>query len=318
MMNNITLPDFFIAGAQKSGTTAISSILNHHPKICVSIPKEPMFFCRDDVSLHSCFFVERSREWLYFDWGKNKDALLARYEKLFHKESPDVLCGEASTTYMPSKRVPERISSLRPDAKIIFILRNPVDRAYSAYWHYVHKGVISRTLRNQLRFDGCEILSMGLYKEYIEHYLKFFPREQLYFEVFEEVISDKQNCINRILQFLNVEGEVDIATSTEKTNRAKVPVFHRGQLVLNNLCKILDARYSAEDQYDVTANNDVNYISQFLIRIIDLLSSYNFRRTKYKKIDDDLRSLLQEYYRRENNNLSELIGIDISKYWGLG
>ena len=317
-MNNVTLPDFFIAGAQKSGTTAISSILNHHPKIFVSIPKEPMFFCRDDVSLHSCFFIERSREWLHFDWEKNKDALLARYENLFHKESPDVLCGESSTTYMPSKRVPERISSLRPDAKIIFILRNPVDRACSAYWHYVHKGVISRTLRNQLRFDGCGILSMGLYKEYIEHYLKFFPREQLYFEVFEEVISDKQNCINRILQFLNVEGEVDIATLTEKTNRAKVPVFHRGQLVLNDLCKILGTRYSAEDQYDVTANNDMNYISRFLIKIIDLLSSYNFRRTKYKEIDDGLRSLLQEYYRRENNNLSELIGIDISRYWGLG
>ena len=97
MMNNVTLPDFFIAGAQKSGTTAISSILNHHPKIFVSIPKEPMFFCRDDVSLHSCFFIERSREWLHFDWEKNKDALLARYENLFHKESPDVLCGETGS-----------------------------------------------------------------------------------------------------------------------------------------------------------------------------------------------------------------------------
>ena len=314
-MDNIISPDFIIAGAQKSGTTAISSILNQHPKISVSIPKEPMFFCRDDVSLHSCFFIERSGEWSRFDWKKNKDVLLASYGNSFRKESSHVLYGEASTTYMPSRRAAERIASLRPDAKIIFILRNPVDRAYSAYWHHVYKGTVSRTLRNQLRFDSHGILRFGLYKEYIESYLELFPKDQLYFEVFEEFKSDKQACINKILRFLNVQGEIEIVSTTERTNRARVPVFHRSQLILNEFKKIIGARYSAEDQHDVTANMDVSFICKYLIRVINKISSHNFRRTKYKKNDNELRTLLQEYYSRENDNLSELIGIDVGRYW---
>lgn len=309
------LLDFFIVGAQKSGTTSICSILNHHKKIFISTPKEPMFFCRDDVSLHPCFFMERSHEWLHFDWEKDKDNLLVRYESLFRKSSPGVLCGEGSTTYMPSRRVPERISSLNPGAKIIFILRNPVDRAYSAYWHNVYEGSISMTFHNQLRFDGQGILSMGLYKEYIEHYMKYFPREQLYFEVFEEFKSNKQNCIDNILRFLNVDGKIDVTKVHEKTNRAIAPIFHRGQLVLNNLRMNYGARFSAEDQYDVKTHADKSIISRFLNKYLDLLSAYNFRKTKYKKMDGEMRLLLEEYYSRENKNLSALIGIDVNKYW---
>ena len=316
MMNNIILPEFFIVGAQKSGTTSICSILNHHAKIYVSTPKEPMFFCRDDVQLHSCFFVERSHEWSNFDWGGKRDDLIAGYDRLFHKKKPDVLCGEGSTTYMPSRRVPERIFALKPDAKIIFILRNPVDRAYSAYWHYVYKGVISRKLYNQLRFDGQGLLAMGLYKEYIDHYLKFFTKKQMYFEVFERFKTDKQNCINGILRFLKVDGEIDTTAVTERTNSARVPAFHRVQLVLNELRKIFGARYSAEDQYDVTIQKDKSFIARFMIKNINLLSSYNLRRKKYKKIDNKIRSLMQEYYRRENRGLSELVEIDLKKYWG--
>ncbi len=314
-MTDYSLPDFYVVGAQKSGTTSICSILGQHPKISISTPKETMFLCRDDVDFHSCFLVERSQEWKSFDWRENRDALLKRYEKLFPRESPDTLCGDGSTTYMPSKRAAERIASLRPDAKIIFVLRDPVDRASSAYWHYVNTGVVSRTFRNQLRFDGQGILLKGRYAEQIKTYMKLFPREQLYFELFERYVSNRQSVINGILQFLSLEQEIHVEDLSERGNRARIPMFHKTQLVLNTLKKALGGRFAAEDQYNTFENSDLSFLRRSLVRLIDFLSAYNKRNVVYPEIEEGLRTTLVEYYKRENRGLSELIDMDVRKFW---
>lgn len=274
-----------------------------------------MFFCRDDISLHSCFFVERSNDWFQFNWETNRDNLIQQYEKLFHKTTPDMLCGEGSTTYMPSKKAPERIASLIPSAKIIFILRNPIERAYSAYWHYVYKGMISQSFTNQIRFDGLGILSMGLYEKQIKHYMNYFPREQLHFVIFEAFKSNKQTTIDNILQFLNVDGKIDVQTSNEKTNRANVPLFPRTQFIINAVRKNLGARYAAEDQFNVTTHEDKPFFRRILSQTLDYVSKHNFRKSTYTKMDKKIRSLLEEYYQRENRNLTKTIGIDVKKYW---
>ena len=107
-------PDFIIIGAAKSGTTTLYQYLCRHPQIYMSTPKEPDFFSLD-MNYH------KGIEW---------------YESLFDGAKPEQICGEASTTYSRWHQHPkaaERISQYLPKVKLIYIMRHPVDRAYSFY-----------------------------------------------------------------------------------------------------------------------------------------------------------------------------------------
>ena len=121
-------PDFFIVGAAKSGTTSLYSYVRQHPEVFLPSMKEPRFFVDPD----------------YF----GGDALghltqvrdLDEYLGLFAGAPECARVGEASPVYLYSRGTAERIRGFRPDASIVAILRNPVDRAYSHYWLHVRLG----------------------------------------------------------------------------------------------------------------------------------------------------------------------------------
>lgn len=166
------IPHFFVVGAQRAGTTAVCDLLKHYPGVSLSIPKEPMILSRDNPQLHADFFVERKQEWLAYDFRDNYKTIIDAYKKKFTDSGNGTICGEGSTTYMPSGEAAKRIHDLNPDARIIFMLRNPVNRAWSAYWHFVYKGTAFWTFEKQLQFDSQNILSTGLYKSNIEQYME--------------------------------------------------------------------------------------------------------------------------------------------------
>ena len=122
-------PNLFIVGAQKSGTSALAAWLTEHPQVFMSFPKEPGFLC----------FSERG--YRYNDgYGKLAPASeyvvndKLAYEKLFAAaKKQHAVLGEASTWYFAMPGMAERIASYSQNAKIVVILRNPVERAYSAW-----------------------------------------------------------------------------------------------------------------------------------------------------------------------------------------
>ena len=122
------LPDFFIVGASKAGTTAICNSLASHPNICFSKKKEPNFFSEININLEEI----------------PDDELLA-YKKLFHIHSSMELSGEGSVNYLASHNAVYWIKKYIPSAKIIIILRNPIERIVSLYEMYSRLGKMKMT-----------------------------------------------------------------------------------------------------------------------------------------------------------------------------
>jgi hypothetical protein len=160
----LRLPDFLIIGAAKSATTTLHELMGRHPRVFVSRIKEPEFFAVDSV-------YERGLDW---------------YQALFRDARPDQLCCEASTAYTRSPQfphAPERIARTLPHAKLIYLVRHPIDRAYS---HYVHRVTRELYPHQPIRFTFEEhvvkdpmCLDGSRYMEQIDRYLQYFPKSSL-------------------------------------------------------------------------------------------------------------------------------------------
>lgn len=209
------LPDFIIIGAAKAGTTSLYKQLSAHPGLFLSTPKEPEFFARDDR----------------FAAG------IDSYAKLFAGARPDQLCGEASTLYSLSPLFPQtaaRMAAAVPGVKLIYMLREPVSRAYSYYVQLTKNYQnASRDYRVHRRFEEClfperfparaprekflasfdshlpdlpELMLGGSrYADQIAAYLAHFSRDQILFVTFEEFLSDRAAVVGRICAFLGVD-----------------------------------------------------------------------------------------------------------------
>lgn len=186
------LPDFVIVGAPKCGTTTLYQYLLRHSDIFMSTPKEMSFFSKPEVFARG------------FTW----------YTALFDPARDDQLCGEASTTYArwPTHQgTAERLKAAIPDARLIYLVRNPVDRVYSFYAHRMREEVTAEI--EPFLADTPEAIHSGLYMSQIEELLRHFPREQLHVMLLDDLKACPQTQIEGVLQFLGLDS---IDLSTEK------------------------------------------------------------------------------------------------------
>jgi hypothetical protein len=196
------LPDFLILGAQKAGTTALYAYLRWHPEITGPSFKEVSFF----------------------------DRHYAKGERWYRAHMPvrrRSLVGEASPSYLFHPLAPERVARLLPDARLIALLRNPVDRAFSHYQHEVAlgrerlsfeaavdreeermQGELDRMLRDPSYFSlawwNYTYVARGRYAEQLERWFASFPREQLLVLFTEELSADTAGTYRGVLDFLGV------------------------------------------------------------------------------------------------------------------
>ena len=199
------LPDFLILGAQKAGTTALYAYLRWHPQITGPAFKEVSFFDRH---------YARGEAWY-------RAHLPARV-------SAGTLVGEASPSYLFHPLAPERVRALVPEARLIAILRNPVDRAFSHYQHELSlgretlpfeeaiereeermEGEVERMLRDPEYFSHAwwnyTYLARGRYAEQLERWFAVFPRDRLLVLSTDELANDTAETYGRVLDFLGVE-----------------------------------------------------------------------------------------------------------------
>ncbi|KIC41615.1 hypothetical protein RA27_10300 [Ruegeria sp. ANG-R] len=191
----------------------MAGLLDQSPQICVSDPKEPHFFSR------------------HFDKG------LDYYRSCFPNPDAQVLV-DASTTYsflrpldqiaLPEapgvvEPVPERIAELRPDARIIYILRHPIERAMSALKHKLRSVPATDTpvqLIDALRDDPMFVL-IGRYGDQIERYLEVFDREQILLLKFNDLRENPASVVNTCLKFLECTPfQVDTERNPESQHAA--------------------------------------------------------------------------------------------------
>ncbi len=223
------LPDFFIAGAPKTGTTSLYHYLNQHPQIYMSPVKEPCYFASEvrSTSFAKEFrpAAEKSGEKLraLLDQpgsGGNLEGIVSEwtdYLKLFRSASTGLAAGEASVCYLWSRTAAANIQSKIPDAKVIMILRDPSERAFSQYLHNAADGVAMGTFREQVEqsmrnrrqeFNPLyPFLENGLYHEQVKRYLDLFPRDSIRIYIYEEAWRDPLALMSSVFGFLKVDSD---------------------------------------------------------------------------------------------------------------
>ena len=203
-MQSINRPNLFVIGAMKSGSTTLHELLGGHPDICMSEPKEPCFFVDPDV-LNSIW----PEMWARGYW-KNEEAYLA----LFSVKPSARYFGESSTDYtkLPAiDGVVERIAAYSPEARLLYIMRDPVDRTISHYWHMVeHRGETRSPIRAIC--EDSQYTDVSNYAMQIEPYIQRFGRDHLYTLTFEALTGDAQNTMRRVFHWLGLMTEFETSS----------------------------------------------------------------------------------------------------------
>ena len=184
------LPDFIIAGTQKAGTTSLHYYLDQHPDIF--LPKE------------ECHYYD-----IFYHMG------LTWYEKRFEPGKGKTI-GDETPRYMYYPDIPAKIYRDNPQVKLVFILRNPVDRAYSEYWMVRLNSDEPLSFEEAIKQPDREYLSRGLYAEQIERFLEYFPKEKMFFLITEEFANDPRQHLRNLLQFLDVDDDYEFQDLRKK------------------------------------------------------------------------------------------------------
>ena len=208
------MPNFFVVGAARAGTTSINRYLSEHPEIFIPKAKEMHFFAAEHFPCTGPG-----------DEGMNRLVIRdeAVYTNLFAGVAGEKAIGETSPFYLCLPGTAERIAQAVPDAKIIMILREPVDRTYSAYMHLVREGRETLSIENGLEREaerkqqGFEPMwwykELSLYYSQVKRYLEMFGEKQVKVLLYEELFSDLGQGLREIFAFLGVREDVVIDTS---------------------------------------------------------------------------------------------------------
>lgn len=280
------LPNFLVIGAPKSGTTSLDRYLGQHPQIYMSPVKEPQYF-RPIRSLKTT--VED------FD----------DYRALFDGVRDERAIGEVSPFYVSSVSAADRIREMIPDVRLVAIVRNPVERAFSDYSMLIEKG------RDHVSFDEAiadelapeserrgdmlrNYVKHGLYGEQLASYYERFERDHIHVMLFEDLRRDGPGLMHGLYEFLEVDTEFEAETS-RVYNATTAPPRHPR---LNRLVRRAQ-------------NHDVQrFVPRSLRKGVRTLTSQSADRMP--ELSASARARLVEYYRPDVRTLEQLLGRDLS------
>jgi len=304
-------PDFIIGGAPKCGTTSLHFILDQHPDI--GLPEDEIhYFDADDPITHPDFFFHDRGALIHYDNRPENTEFLTRYAARFAPFADLPLVGEDSTTYLFSAVAPARIRARLPDVRLIFMLRNPVARAYSQYWHLVKSGRVTCTFERALHEQPSVVLG-STYLPHLKRYHEVFGAGRVKTVLFEDFIADNQATIDTATDFLGTD-RMEVRDNASWFNKTYYPTTLRGQLALNRIGRHVVAwRYG----------NHLASRRGFGMRVRQKLHHLWFARVNpiFLKAErpppmrEDTRAYLAEHFSRRNEGLSDLLGRDLGALW---
>lgn len=313
------VPDFFIVGHAKCGTTAIYEMLRRHPQVFMSVPKEPWFFARENP--RPSHASETSLE-----FTGSKQESFEEYVALFAAARDDQRVGEASSSYLWSRVAAERIAAVRPDARIIAMFREP-----ASFLRSLHLQMLSthteteKSFRKAVELDGARREGRHLprssdwpraliysdrvkYVEQLRRFRAVFPAEQVLVLVYEDFRADNEGTLRELMRFLNVDDTLPIklvrANRTLGVRSVRLDAFrrslragrHPGARALREIGKTLSTQRAREALYYPL-----------------------MRRTVYQQpppVDAEFMLDLRRRFKPEVVALSECLGRDLVRLWG--
>ncbi len=296
----MTLPNFLVIGAGKSGTTALHRYLKQHPDIFMSSPKELRFFP----------FEGRRPD--FSGPGDKADIetivkTLEDYQAHFSEGAHFPARGESSPLYMYYPRSAERIRHYVPDVKLIAILRHPADRAYSQYLMKRRDGIERLKFGDALAAEERRIADgwshhwhyrrRGFYAAQLRLYFDLFKREQLRVYLYEDYVADPVGLMQDIFRFLGVDDSFvpDMSVRHNESKIARVralqPFLTEPRAAKNLLKSFIPERWSR--------------------RVGDRLRRHNITKPP---LPETTRRRLTEVYRDDIDELQGILGRDLS-HW---
>jgi hypothetical protein len=272
----MVLPNFIIAGAPKSATSTLYEYIKQHPEIYMSPVKEPFFFD---------FNYEKGIEF---------------YESFFEGHNGEKAIGEATVWYMSWKSVPERIYRVIPEVKLIFILRNPVERAFSNYQmdlrsgRYTPKQSFGYVIRNEKKIYGIDrrIVSGGFYYQHLKRFENYFSRDNMLILLYDDFKKDVRFVEQSIYNFL----EVDPTFKADKPSNKMVAEYIYNHELLSKVSKYF------------TPFNYCWFKSRHFRQV------FLKKSTKRNQINIVDKEYLHSVYDAENKKLEEYLGVDLSAW----
>ncbi len=286
----------------KAGTTALYDALRQHPDVFMAPVKEPNYFAFADAPPAFTAPIDERPE------GINNASITAAdaYRALFDGSEDAAARGEASHWYLYWPAAPANIQEAVPTVRLLAVLRNPVERAYSEFMHFVRDGVEPITdFGKALDAEGARVeagwalgryVDRGRYAEQLERYLARFDRSQLRIYLHDDLVEDPQEVIEDVYRFIGVDPHFSPAT-TRRVNKSGVPKRRWMHRLLT----------AAQPMREALAP----VVPQAMVRWATALKNQNLDKPP---MDPAVRSRLIETFRPEVRALETLLDRDLS-HW---
>lgn len=270
------LPNFLIIGAAKSGTTSLGKYLGAHPEIFVASGPEPNFFASE--------WITDSRPYV---------SSQAAYRALFRRVREEKAIGEVSPVYMRFPGVAGQIFQTIPHARIIALLRHPIERAWSNYLMLVRKGRENRSPTDAMDL-GSRYAIGSLYYPQLEPYFSAFPSDQIQVCLFEDLRDNPDAVMRDLCMFLKVNPNISLPTHV-RYNPGGKPAFPWVHRIVTRP-PVMRARASLRQ------SPSLYKFDQWLTRTVSPIPP----------VPDEVWERLAPLYESEIDRLSELIGRDMN------
>ncbi len=291
-------PNFFLVGAPKAGTTSLFQYLGQHRDIYISPVKEPNYFANE---IRFEYLTEEFQRMDLANPGTGPISEWTKYLNLFQGASGQTALGEASVCYLWSKTAPGNIAAAFPDARIIMVLRDPVERAFSQYLHmltyasaptsfreHFEAGLSSKSRRIGKLYP---FLEFGLYYEQVKRYFALFPREQVRIYFYEDYLRSPLALIQDVFRFLSVDPGFEPDLSMRHT----IPLVPRSFFL-----KRLGLWESVKNLIPPAVRRRLRRVA--------------FRPRRALVVEPGDRAQLLEYYREDIQNLARLLDRDLAAW----
>ena len=282
--------DFFIVGAPKSGTTSLYHYLNQHQDICMSLIKEPNYFSSEELNDQGLYYKAKVI------------SKLESYHKIFIQEKDHQLLGEASVSYLFYQNVPLKIYKYNPTAKIIILLRNPIERAHSHYlmdYRLGHTKISLDAILNDSSVKDHALLyqqyiELGFYYNQVKRYVDVFGHDNVCVMLYDQLKENNEELTNNIIRFLNVDLNHGINFKTPY-NRSKSST----NKIIQNLYSLTFIRKSVSFLFP---NSIISYINKI------------FFNNKENSLSTRLEDKLYNLYSEDILLLEKMLKIDLSSW----
>lgn len=290
--------DFFIIGAQKAATTSLYKYLNEHPDIFMPAVKENHFFVEERI----------------YKQG------VEHFHRFYQNYASEKLIGGAYVHMLSSKEAPERVFNYNDNAKLLVMLRNPIDRAYSAYHFAIKNGWESPKVSfmdafelQEQRLSGnftektdLSYFDGGLYAKHLTNWFKCFNKDNVLIVLDSDFISDSTLQMKKVFNFLSVSESVEINTDNRYNKSGDVRLKS-----LHHFLRNKESRF----------RRNVGKILPFGLKtfyrhhILSSIDKFNKTEKKYQPLSFEDREILFKYFEQDLKDLSALMDADVYELW---